>query len=390
MLYFWLVPLLAWLFVVGAAVGSFLNVCIARLGRGKSLVWPGSRCGACFREVRLQHNIPLVSYLWLRGRCRDCGTTFSVRYFLVELFTACAFVGVYLAEVGFNVNRIAGWDRDGFTALEWLRFPPFSWLLFAWHAVLVSSLIAAVGGILEFGRVARGVTVFGTAIGLVGATCLPWPFPGSPRDVLVPADSPVIPIAAGPAGSAPRHGAMPRDASWASWPLTPRSGFVPWPVWGPLPAGWSAGGELLGLLTGLVGALAGTGLVRLAGFLVRLGGRGDGVGPGSADVALMAGSFLGWQPVVVALALAAALRLVIGGGLHRLGGPRLAFGFWLGLGVVAAWLGWGVLGPLVRPLLFHPVLLPLSALAALALVYVVSLLRGLARAPEEAPFGCRA
>src|SRR5579871_5906936 len=76
-------------FVLGAIVGSFLNVCIARLPQEKSLLWPpGSRCGHCFQPVRWHDNIPLVSYWVLRGRCRSCGATFSSRYFFVELATA--------------------------------------------------------------------------------------------------------------------------------------------------------------------------------------------------------------------------------------------------------------------------------------------------------------
>ena len=81
-------------FVIGAAVGSFVNVCVHRLPYEKSLLWPGSRCGSCFQPVHLYDNIPLVSYWVLRGRCRSCGARFSSQYFLVELFTGLAFVGL--------------------------------------------------------------------------------------------------------------------------------------------------------------------------------------------------------------------------------------------------------------------------------------------------------
>lgn len=56
-------------FVIGAVVGSFLNVAIARLPLEKSLLWPGSRCGACHRPVRWYHNLPLMSYLWGMSVC---------------------------------------------------------------------------------------------------------------------------------------------------------------------------------------------------------------------------------------------------------------------------------------------------------------------------------
>ncbi len=77
-----------WVFILGAAIGSFLNVCIVRLPQGKSLVRPGSHCPRCGQPIRLYDNIPLVSYLILRGRCRDCKGPISPRYFLVETATA--------------------------------------------------------------------------------------------------------------------------------------------------------------------------------------------------------------------------------------------------------------------------------------------------------------
>jgi leader peptidase (prepilin peptidase) / N-methyltransferase len=74
--------------VFGALWGSFYNVCIARIPRGESVVRPASHCGACNRPVRPLDNIPILSYLLLRGRCRDCGTHFSARYALIELLGA--------------------------------------------------------------------------------------------------------------------------------------------------------------------------------------------------------------------------------------------------------------------------------------------------------------
>src|SRR5579885_1096264 len=112
-LYVWLVPLLVWLFAVGAAVGSFLNVCIYRIPLGKSLLWPEARCGHCFHDIRLEDNIPLVSYWRLGGRCRDCGAVFSMRYFWVELLTAVTFVALYLLDVGLNAPHLPTWPEGG-------------------------------------------------------------------------------------------------------------------------------------------------------------------------------------------------------------------------------------------------------------------------------------
>jgi leader peptidase (prepilin peptidase)/N-methyltransferase len=88
-------------FVLGALFGSFANVCIVRWPptdehpRGRSVVQPGSHCPACGHDIRWYDNVPLLSYLWLRGRCRDCGASFSPRYLLVEAVVAALFVVSY-------------------------------------------------------------------------------------------------------------------------------------------------------------------------------------------------------------------------------------------------------------------------------------------------------
>lgn len=71
--------------VFGLLVGSFLNVVIARVPEGESIVTPGSRCPQCGHAIRARDNVPVVSWLLLRGRCRDCGARISPRYLLVEL-----------------------------------------------------------------------------------------------------------------------------------------------------------------------------------------------------------------------------------------------------------------------------------------------------------------
>jgi leader peptidase (prepilin peptidase)/N-methyltransferase len=82
--------LAAWALLVGAAVGSFLNVVIARLPSGLSLVRPRSHCPGCGTPIRWYDNIPIVSWLALRARCRSCGKTISWRYPLVEALGAAA------------------------------------------------------------------------------------------------------------------------------------------------------------------------------------------------------------------------------------------------------------------------------------------------------------
>ena len=78
----------AFAFVFGAAIGSFLNVCIFRLPENNSIVKPLSQCPHCHHPIRFYDNIPLISYFILRGKCRDCGGKISWRYPLVEFITA--------------------------------------------------------------------------------------------------------------------------------------------------------------------------------------------------------------------------------------------------------------------------------------------------------------
>jgi leader peptidase (prepilin peptidase)/N-methyltransferase len=75
----------------GAVIGSFLNVCIYRLPRGRSVVSPGSACGACGHALSWFENIPILSYWVLRGRCRMCHAHISIRYLIVEIITAAMF-----------------------------------------------------------------------------------------------------------------------------------------------------------------------------------------------------------------------------------------------------------------------------------------------------------
>jgi leader peptidase (prepilin peptidase)/N-methyltransferase len=132
--------------LLGAAVGSFLNVVIHRLPRGESLVKPRSRCPGCETTLRAVDNVPLVSWLVLRGRCRKCGTAISPRYPIVEAVTAAAFVAVALAR---------GVDSDLFLEL------PFAAMLVA---------VAAID--LEHRIIPNRIVVPAAIFGLVAAALL--------------------------------------------------------------------------------------------------------------------------------------------------------------------------------------------------------------------------
>lgn len=95
---FTLIPfpiILAAAFVFGAAIGSFLNVCILRLPKDESIVDPPSHCPQCKTPIPFYDNIPLFSYLFLKGRCRFCGESISGRYFVVELLMAALAVALF-------------------------------------------------------------------------------------------------------------------------------------------------------------------------------------------------------------------------------------------------------------------------------------------------------
>jgi leader peptidase (prepilin peptidase) / N-methyltransferase len=93
--------------VLGALVGSFLNVVAWRLPRGESLLRPGSHCPHCEAPVRARHNVPVLGWLVLRGRCADCGAPISARYPAIEALTAALFVAV-VAATGADHDVVIG------------------------------------------------------------------------------------------------------------------------------------------------------------------------------------------------------------------------------------------------------------------------------------------
>ena len=86
------------IFLAGLCIGSFLNVCIWRIPRDESIVWPGSRCPACHHALAPWDNVPLLSWLLLNGKCRHCKAPISPRYFVVELLTGALFAGLWFVH----------------------------------------------------------------------------------------------------------------------------------------------------------------------------------------------------------------------------------------------------------------------------------------------------
>jgi len=109
------IPQLVAAFIFGAVTGSFLNVCIFRLPGGESVATPPSRCPRCGCRIRWYDNIPLLSYLFLMGRCRDCGDAISLRYPLVELLNGLLTAALF-SRFGFSANFLVFFIFSIFTS----------------------------------------------------------------------------------------------------------------------------------------------------------------------------------------------------------------------------------------------------------------------------------
>lgn len=96
---------LIFIFILGTVIGSFLNVAIVRIPRDESVSFPASHCMSCNTRLRFWHNIPLLSWLFLRGKCAFCGTKISVQYPLVEFFSGLIFLFSAL-KLGLNAQAI--------------------------------------------------------------------------------------------------------------------------------------------------------------------------------------------------------------------------------------------------------------------------------------------
>jgi leader peptidase (prepilin peptidase) / N-methyltransferase len=133
-------------FIFGSIVGSFLNVCIYRMPRNESIVRPRSHCPHCGKMISWHHNIPLFSYIALRGRTQCCGKPFSIRYWIIELVTASFFL------------------------LLWNSFQP---LVAISYMIFVSLMIVATATDLEHYIIPDEITYGGIIVGLICSTLVP-------------------------------------------------------------------------------------------------------------------------------------------------------------------------------------------------------------------------
>ena len=260
-----------WLFALGACTGSFLNVVVYRLPRGLNLAYPGSQCPACGHAIRWYHNLPIVSWFWLRGKCHDCRAPFSIRYAMVELFNALLFVAVAALELRFAA--------PGQIVLEATLAPGQLLARYLYHLWLLDTLLCAALIQRDGLRVPRRLIWAALAIAVGVAALSPTVQPRFAR-------------------------VMPLD-----WPTNPRLDATAEAI----------AGAVIGLLCGWVFAVAGcerqTALAKQTSATAKIvqSGAQDGVTAGpNLWTASCLGAFLGWQAPVLGGLLATIAWLAPG------------------------------------------------------------------------------
>lgn len=179
-----------WLGFIGACLGSFLNVVAYRMPQGMSVVWKPSHCPKCGHAIRAYDNVPVLGWLWLKGKCRDCGQPISPRYAVVELVMGLAFFSLAYAELFTGGANLPGGPITEFTgALENVIQPQWPLLsVYAFHGLLLSLVMgmALIDGNGQ--RIPAGLLLFG----LVCVVAFRWLAPGSVTPLLVTSESPIV------------------------------------------------------------------------------------------------------------------------------------------------------------------------------------------------------
>lgn len=143
------------IFAFGCCVGSFLNVVIYRLPRDQSLIKPPSACPACGTHIRFYDNIPLVSWLLLGAKCRNCKAPISPRYFAIELLTGLVFVGMFFTFFYTDLRAGVGTPLQG------------GWFIYLASIILLAALIAASAIDMQLWVIPLSICWFATAAGLI-------------------------------------------------------------------------------------------------------------------------------------------------------------------------------------------------------------------------------
>jgi leader peptidase (prepilin peptidase)/N-methyltransferase len=286
-----------------------------------------------------------------------------MRYFFVELFTGAAFAGLFYLEAMRNVHHLkvfeefaANAQAAGYWSIEPTMISAYGWGFLLFHQVLVGFLIVISMCDFDSLEIPFSITITGTLIGLVGGAILWTSMPAigaRPPGPLAPIQGPAI-----------------------------IGGAYAWPVWlSPLPQ-WLAGPAWwTGLATALAGTLAGMLVLRGVRFVFQLGRGIEGMGIGDADVMMMAGAFIGWQPIILSFFIGVFIALFFGvAHLVMRGNQMMPFGPALAAGIVVTMLAWQKIGPKNFDVIFFDstimlMLLVAGAVMLLVVSFVVRLLR---------------
>jgi len=174
-----------WLGFIGACIGSFLNVVAYRMPLGMSVIWKPSHCPKCNHAIRAYDNVPVFGWLWLKGRCRDCGEPISPRYAIVEFVMGLTFFVLAYAELFSGGANLLGGPITEFTGAVGNVLVP-QWPLigvYAYHGVLLSLLMCVVLMDMDKQGAPLSLVIFGVAAGFI--TTFLWPHlnpPFSPID----------------------------------------------------------------------------------------------------------------------------------------------------------------------------------------------------------------
>jgi leader peptidase (prepilin peptidase)/N-methyltransferase len=298
------------LFVLGSVFGSLLNVCIHRLPREERfwvamryMVYPPSHCPRCQQRIRWYDNVPILSWLILRGRCRNCRGTISIRYPLVELLTGLLFAALYWCEVPDWWGRVVE-QSSVFHALGPAGVPASSWMSpvamlhwrYAVHMVLVIALIVATFIDIDLRIIPDTVTLPAMAVGVLGNTLVGHVY--------------IVPLwyqTAAMKGSAVGYELMLRQLIPPS--LVP-AWFGPGPFLG-VPAWITAHPHLHGLCMSLAGIVVGGGVIWAVRIVGQWALKREAMGFGDVILMAMIGSFVGWQGTLIVFVLSLVGAVVI-------------------------------------------------------------------------------
>ncbi len=368
---FWLAA--PFLFILGAVIGSFLNVCIYRIPQHegfwaslKSLVSPPSSCPNCRKLIPTRDNIPILGWFLLGGRCRNCRQRFSIRYAMIELLNALLFVLVFWMEIpadyygGLQGSCLyTNIGPHGFPGSSWLSPQAVLMWRYIYHMVLIEALVVATFIDFDLQIIPDGVTLPAMCVGVLGAVLfgqvhiVPVWFQRSDLSHFITMIYDVW-------GHGQPPGWMKTIAGW--WWMS-GTGV---PAWCAQYPHWH------GLAVSLAGLVIGGGIVWVVRFIGQAVLRQEAMGFGDVILLAMIGSFLGWQPAVMVFAIAPVIALLVVAFTWLFFPQRvIPYGPYLSLATLVVILGWKWLWEVFQNVFELGPLLPFFALSMVVGLYVL-------------------